>query len=151
MLGPLVRAALLTLLILGLGYTLFFWIGMPDPTARHVVLIIISFLFLIVQWNFIQRFYCHFLNIVIVTSRKIHVIKKNLLSLDSHQSIDLWALQDIKKSQRGPIQNIFGFGSIILEAQDTQLRLHFCPRVQHHYEAFLHLMEDGRQEVNRAL
>lgn len=146
MLWPFVRMTFMSAFLIGVGWALFVWIGMEQSTARHGTLLLLIAFFMAAQIEFLHRFYCYFLSLVIVTNKKVHRIKKNLFALNTHQSVDLWSLQDLKKSQRGLIQNLFGFGTIILEAQDTQLRLHFCPQVTDHYEALLHLLEMNRSE-----
>jgi len=87
--------------------------------------------------------------IIVVTDRKIHRIKKTLLAVNDHQTIDLWVLQDIFKSQHGLVQNLFGFGTLIMEAQETQLRLHFIPGVQDKYLAIMKLREQARAMINQ--
>lgn len=59
-------------------------------------------------------------------------------------------LQDINKCQHGIIQNLFGFGSLILEAQDTTLRLHFVPNVNKKYVHLMHLRERARSSLSHA-
>jgi hypothetical protein len=146
MVKPTVGVLFLTLVLIVIGALLLWSVGLDQSTTRHSVLLLLIAFLLAVQFRFLNRFYCYFLYLVIVTDRKVHRIKKNLFTLDTHQSVDMWSLQDLKKSQRGPIQNLFGFGTIVLEAQDTQLRLHFCPRVTEHYEALLHLLEMNRND-----
>ncbi len=146
MVKPFAHMILLTALLIGIGAAMFLWIVVDQSTTRHAMILLLIAFLLAVQVRFINRFYCYFLYLVVVTDRKVHRIKKNLFTLDTHQSVDMWSLQDLKKSQRGPIQNLLGFGTIILEAQDTQLRIHFCPRVTDHYEAMLHLLEMNRND-----
>ena len=145
MLWPGMRMLFATLLFFGIAYGIA-EVGIATPFGRIVTISLLLLFFLAVQWQFLQRFYGHFLNVIIITDQKIHRIKKTLFSQDDHQTISLWALQEMKKSQRGPIQNIFGFGSIILEAQDTQLRLHFVPRITHHYGVMLALLARAQQQ-----
>ncbi len=146
MVKPTFSVIALTALLLAIGGLLAWSGGLDQSTTRHITLLLLMSFLLAVQFRFLNRFYCYFLYMVIVTDRKVHRIKKNLFTLDTHQSVDMWSLQDLKKSQRGPIQNLFGFGTIVLEAQDTQLRIHFTPRVTEHYEALLHLLEMNRNE-----
>ncbi len=146
MVKPTAEMIVMTAMLIGIGAVLEWSVGLDQGTTRHVFLLLLLSFLLAVQFRFLNKFYCYFLYMVIVTDRKVHRIKKNLLTLDTHQSVDMWSLQDLKKSQRGPIQNLFGFGTIVLEAQDTQLRIHFTPRVTEHYEALLHLLEMNRDE-----
>ena len=106
---------------------------------RHILLLILCAFVLLSQFTFLTAFYRHFLLVIVVTDRKIHRIKKTLLLVNDHQRIDVTALQDINKSQRGPIQNIFGFGTLTLEAQGTVVRLHFVPDIARKYSEILQL------------
>lgn len=146
MLWPAFRALLGTVAIFGIGYAIF-WSGVSTSIGKITTGSILFLFFLVIQLQFIQRFYAYFLTVVIVTDQKVHRIKKNLFSIDDHQTISLWALQEMKKSQRGPIQNLLGFGSIILEAQDTQLRLHFVPKISAHYASLLRLLAQAQQQA----
>ncbi|MEN9560804.1 MAG: hypothetical protein RIQ56_77, partial [Candidatus Parcubacteria bacterium] len=105
----------------------------------------------LIQLEFIGRFYRYFLYVCVVTDRKVHRIKKTLLAIDDHQSIDLWVLQDINKHQRGIVQNLFGFGTLILEANDTQMRVHFTPDIGKRYEDLLHLRERARELIRSGM
>jgi hypothetical protein len=114
-----------------------------DDATRHAALIGLLVLFLGLQAAFLVRFYRHFLYVIIVTNRKIHRIKKTFLAVDDHQSIDLGSLQDIHKSQHGIVQNLFGFGTLTLEAQESVLKIHFVPKISKQYEAMLRLQGKG--------
>ena len=125
-----------------LGIALVFTRQISAPgqqTTRHVMLFLLCLLFLYSQFEFLNEFYRHFLYVLVVTNRKIHRIKKTLFVLDEHQSIDVTALQDVHKGQHGVIQNIFRFGTLTLEAQESVLRIHFVPDVQRKYNAILQL------------
>ncbi len=146
LLWPFVRMAGLTAILIGVEYLFFEQIQPEGETGRHGVLLLVFGFFTLVQWEFLVRFYRHFLSVIIVTDKKIHRIKKTLVFLDTHQSIDLWVLQDIKKTQRGIIQNILGFGTLILEAQDSELRIHFTPKIGKRYNDLMHLRERARHQ-----
>lgn len=135
-------------LILGTGYMIFSTIEMKDSQTRHGIILGFYSLFVIVHWNFLVRFYTYFLYIVVITDRRVHRIKKTLFSIDDHQTIDIWQLQDIHKWQHGLIQNLFGFGSLILESQNTVLRIHFVPRIGKIYDRISHIREFARIKIN---
>lgn len=107
--------------------------------VRHMLLLILCGFVLVSQFDFITAFYRHFLLVIVVTNRKIHRIKKTLLIINDHQSIDVASLQDVRKSQRGIVQNVLGFGTLTLEAQESVLRLHFVPTIGGTYHAILNL------------
>lgn len=144
LLWPFCRTILWSILLFVLGYFVFVRFGIPDPVLRHATIIGFGIMFFFVQWGFLLRFYIYFLYVIVVTDRKVHRIKKTLFSVDDHQSLDIWSFQDIHKTQHGIIQNIFGYGSLTLESQDTELRIHFVPRIADIYGKMLHLREMGR-------
>jgi hypothetical protein len=53
--------------------------------------------------------------------------------------MDLLMLQDIEKKQHGIVQKILGYGTIVLEARDTVMRLHYVPRIDEKYIMLMHL------------
>ena len=139
MIGPLFKMLMWSGFLVAVGYVSLGILDIQEDGMRRVVLGILTFFFYLSQWEFLFRFYRYFLNVVIVTDKKIHRIKKTLLTIDDHQSIDLRMLQDIHKSQHGPVQNLLGFGSLTLEAQESVLKIHFTPRISKTYEALMHL------------
>lgn len=121
------------------GVAIAFVATTADDTTRHALLIALLLLFIATQGTFLLRFYRHFLYVIIISDRKIHRIKKTFLAVDDHQSIDLASLQEIRKSQHGIVQNMFGFGTLTLEAQESVLRIHFVPKITQQYEKILRL------------
>ncbi|MDB4978262.1 MAG: hypothetical protein JWM56_448 [Candidatus Peribacteria bacterium] len=151
-LGPYVlRMVLISLAVFGIGILLLMFIGITEPIARRAVLVFLLCIFIMTQLDFLSRFYKYFLHVVIITDRKVHRIKKTLLATNEHESVDLWVLQDIRKSQRGIIQNMLGYGTIILEAQNTTLRLHFTPRIDSHYHQIIQMRERARQGLTEQI
>lgn len=147
MLWPLTKLILLNILVLIIGYILFRVLTIEDPTARRLLLTLFTAFFLITNFEFLIRFYRYLLYVIVVTDKKIHRIKKSLFMLDDHQSLDIWMLQDIFKCQHGIIQNILRFGTLILEAQETIIRIHFAPSVSEKYERLMHLREQARAQM----
>ncbi len=145
MVWPFSNACLLTLLIMTIGFLTFFVIGVPQSSPRHLMLVSLLLFFLMIQFEMLIRFYRYFLYVVVVTDRRIHRIKKTLLTMDEHECVDLWALQEIDKHQRGAIQNVLGFGSLILEAQDTHMTLHFVSQIEKRYNEIMKLREMARK------
>jgi len=129
------------------GYAAFIAIGVNDSFTRHGILMGLFLVFAFVQWRFLIRFYDYALYIIIVTDRKVHRVKKTLLTHNDHQTIDIWTLQDIHKSQHGVIQSLFNYGTIILESQDTVLKLHFIPKVDRIYDRLSHVRELAREHA----
>lgn len=120
--------------------------------AMAVALVLIL---VIAQLVFLVKFYKYFLYVIIVTDKKIHRIKKTLLTVDDHQSIDLWILEDISKNQHGIIQNLLGFGTLhlIMQDKDTSVRIHFTPYINKKHELIMRLRElaRGRMTPQRQL
>ena len=141
---PSMRDVVACAVILGLGALLFGAISIEDDWLRRTLVSMLGLFFLFAQIDILLHVYRYFLYVVVITDRKIHRIKKTLLVIDDHESIDLWVLQDIRKSQHGVVQNILGFGTLILEAQNTTLRLHFVPRIARRHEELMRLREQAR-------
>jgi hypothetical protein len=130
--------------ILVAGILSFAVLDLQETGSRRMIIAILGALFIFWNMEFLCSFYRYFLTVIIITDRKVHRIKKTLLAVDDHHSIDLWMLQDIVKRQHGVIQNMLKFGTLILEAQESQVRLHFTPRIQEHYALLMHLREKAR-------
>jgi len=141
---PLLKLLSWNAFVLVIGYTIFIRVGIGDAFARGMLFTIMGFFFIFSHLEFLERFYNHFLYIIVITDKRIHRIKKKLLTTDDHQSVDLWMLQDVHKCQHGVIQNLLGYGTLILEAQNTVLRLHFLPRVGRKHRELSHLREQAR-------
>ena len=144
MLWPFTKALLLTSMIFLIGWMTFGTISPGQAGPRHLILLFLLAFFLAIQFEFLVRFYRYFLYVVVVTDRRVHRIKKTILTTDEHECVDLWALQEIDKRQRGPIQNILGFGSLLLEAQDTHMTIHFVSRISRRYNDIMSLRERAR-------
>lgn len=119
--------------------------GADSATMRHTIALILCTIFLFSQLTFLAAFYKYFLYVIIVTDKKVHRIKKTLLTVDDHQSIDLWTLEDITKNQHGVFQNMLGFGTLVLvmQTQDA-LRIHFTPFISTKHEIIMRLREQAR-------
>jgi hypothetical protein len=141
MLMPMLKALALTIVLAVIGGLSLSTIESEKTASQHILLASLLVFFIGAQLEFITRFYRYFLYVIIVTDRRVHRIKRSLLTFDDHECIDLWAIQEIRKSQHGPLQKLFGFGSIILEGQDIRLTLHFVPQVSRRYEELLALRE----------
>lgn len=126
------------------------WRVLPidDPLLRRAIAVILSLFFLIPHIVFLAKIYKHFLSIVVVTDKKIHHFQRTLLTVDSHKSVDLWVLQDIDKTQRGIIQNLFGFGNLRLEAQNSQISIYFVPHIDDTYNKIVGLREEARKKLH---
>jgi hypothetical protein len=120
-----------------------------EENMRHAILLVICVFFLFAQLSFLASFYKYFLYVIIVTDKKIHRIKKTLLTVDDHQSIDLWTLEDISKNQHGLIQNMLGFGTLVL-VMPTQvaLKIHFTPFIAKKHEMIMKLREHARTRMS---
>lgn len=141
LLWPFTKLMAWNALIAGLGSLTFIPFPIEDFVIRRALLTLYTLFFLLAHAEFLARFYRYFLTVIVVTDRKIHRIKKTLFLIDDHQSVDLWMLQDIMKSQHSIIQKLFGFGTITLEAQETILRLHFTPHIHETYDRLVQLRE----------
>lgn len=144
------RIVMQTLVILTAAWMSFVELNFDGDRTNHVIAVLLLFAFLLTQFEFLLLFYQYFLRVTIFSDKKVHRIKKTLVLIDDHRSIDLAMLQNISKSQHGIIQAIFGYGSLILDAQDSQLRLHFVPHVQRKADTLLELRERARERMGWA-
>jgi len=144
LLWPFCKFFLWNIIIFGTGYAIFFIEPVGEGLTRRVILQFLTLFFVLAYFELLKRFYRYLLYVVIVTDKKIHRIKKTLITTDDHISFDLMMVQDIHKTQRGLWQNILGYGTITLEAQETIMRLHFVPNVVEKYEKIMHVRERGR-------
>ncbi len=122
-------------------------VDIEDETTRRVMAIILCTLFIAPHFVFLSRLYKYFLYIIVVTNKKIHVFKRTLVTVDRHETADLWVLQDIHKIQRGIFQNMLGFGSLDLAASDSHVIVHFTPHIDKVYNEIVHLRELTRQQA----
>ncbi len=141
---PFMRLMGYTILLAIAVVILFVGEGPSEQGTRHMVIIGLSLIFLLLHVGFMIRFYAYFLYVFIITDKRVHRLKKTLLTIDDHQTIDLWQLQDIHKVQHGLFQNFLHFGSLSLEAQETVMRIHFVPRIDDVYAKILYLREQAR-------
>lgn len=146
---PLFRLVLWNLLITGTGIVILTSRMFEEPLSRQTILTILTIFFVLAHVEFLMRLYKYLLYVIVVTDKRIHRIKKTLITLDDHESTDLWVLQDINKRQHGVVQNIFGYGTLILQAQETEVRIHFTPEINKRYEALAHLREQARTHPAR--
>ncbi len=147
LLGPLLRLLTSTVIVFAIGYSVFGFAPVEDDLTRHLVLSFLTALFIASQFDFLFRLYRYLLYVVVVTDKKVHRIKKTLITTDDHISVDLWMTQDIQKCQNGILPNILGFGSIIMEVQETILRFHYVPRILKKYEKLISIREEARGKM----
>lgn len=144
---PTAKMCIKTALLFASAYITLVFVGFEEPFSRRLMLTLFSIFFLLVQFEYLFCIYRYFLYVIVVTDKKVHRIKKTLLTTDDHISVDLWMLQDINRCQHSIVQNLLGFGTIELEAQETVLRLHFTPHVARMYESIMHLRELAREKM----
>lgn len=147
MLWPVAKLVLWNTVVFGIGYSIFFMTFIEDDLTRRLALSLLTLFFVLVYFEFLVRFYRYLLYVVVVTDKKVHRIKKTIITLDDHLSVDLWMMQDIEKSQNGIMQNLLRFGTIILEVQETVMRLHFVPNIASKYEQIMYLREQARAKM----
>ncbi len=115
-----------------------------DPLAGRVIVIVASLIAIAAHLWFLSHIYRHYLRMVIVTNRRIHSMKKTLFTRDDQRSIEFPILRNIRKHQRGIPQNIFGYGTLILETPETTLSMRFVPKVAAKLEAIMQLRDENR-------
>lgn len=145
---PFCQLLLWNALLIAVAIAMFTGTLFSEPGSRRLTLFILTVFFLFAHFAFLTRLYRYLLYVIVVTDKRIHRIKKTLLTLDDHESTDLWVLQDIHKRQHGLVQNLLRYGSLILQAQETEVRIHFTPNINKRYEAVAHLRERARAQMN---
>lgn len=144
---PTGKLILKTAILLGVAWVTFLAVESEDVFSRRMLLELYVLLFLLFQFEYLVRFFRYFLRVTVITDRKVHRIEKTLLTVDDHQSIDLWMIQDIDRLQHNIIENILSYGTIILEAQNSILKLHYVPGITKVYEKLIHLREQAREHM----
>lgn len=109
--------------------SLWFLVGTVDDGSRRMLLVSVTTALILLHFVLLVRFYTFFLYVIVVTDQKVHRIKKTLVALDDQQSLDFWSISDITKQQHGIVQNMFGFGTIVLHGNE-ELKIHFTPRIR---------------------
>ncbi len=133
------------------GIALLVYLSFPSSSPDrggtwHALLVCFLLSFFAAHIEFLVRFYVHFLRLVIVSDQSIHRIRKTLLAFDDHEVIDLASLQDVHKSQRGVVQNILGYGTLMLEAQQTTARIHYTPHIARTHRWVMELRDQARRQ-----
>jgi hypothetical protein len=121
--------------------------NIQDESTRRAVIVTLCIFFFVPQVIFLTRLYKYFLYIIVVTDKKVHLFKRTLIMVDRHESVDLWVLQDINTIQRGIFQNLLGFGSLALAANDSHLTIHFTPHIHDIYHKIVQLREIARTKT----
>ena len=145
---PISKVAFWNSLILTILSILSFSVADIPEVVRVILFWLLSLSLIFVNLYFLTDLYRRFLYVIVVTDKKVHRIRKTLITINDHRSIDIWSLQDVRKEQHGPLQNLMGYGDIVLEAQETKLRLHFVPDVDEVHKKLLHLREVARQHTS---
>lgn len=139
------------ILIVGVAlYAAALWllVSMPEDGTRQMLLVSVTTAFLFLHFFLLARFYTYFLYVIVVTDQKVHRIKKTLIAMNDRQSIDFWSLSDITKQQHGIVQNLFGFGTVVLHGNE-QLKIHFTPHIREQVERLAMLRAQARGKMIR--
>jgi hypothetical protein len=143
MVGPFVRAFLWTLLLFFTSATRF--VGYPlDDETRRFILVPLTFFFVFFQMQLVRRWYEYFLHIVIVTDLKVHSMKRKFLLMELERSVDIPTIRDVRREQRGPIQLMFGYGTLLLDTAQGELKIHFVPKISKLQDALVVQREEKR-------
>jgi len=118
------------------------FIGVPfdDPT-RHLLLIVLGFLFLYFQLRFIWRWYQYLLHVIVVTDKRVHRFKQRFLLMEDQRSFEMSSLQDIRKDKAGVVGRLLGFGTITLVGEKSNMPLHFVTMADAVYNKLVSLRD----------
>lgn len=100
-----------------------------DDDARHLILVLLGFFFVLFHMLFMRRWYAYFLHVIVVTDMKIHRLKKRYLVMDLERSVDIPSIRDIRREQHGPLQAILGYGTILLDTAQGEFRIDHAPNL----------------------
>jgi hypothetical protein len=138
LLWPAARTLFWSALIIGAGAVAY---GVGG--AWHPILAALALLFVFCHLQLLARVYRHFLTIIIVTDRKFHHVKRNLLSLNDHHTVDIAMLQDVVRRQSGIVQSVMGYGTVILDVNGKPMRIHFVPHLSDTHEGIMKLRQQA--------
>lgn len=131
------------------GVALWFLADVRDADTRHALLLAASVAYVLLHLSLLARLYAYILYIIVVTDAKVYRIKQTLLAVDERQTIDLWSLSDVTKRQHGIIQNLLGFGTMLLHGNE-EIRVHFMPRIHDYVSRISGLRVDARSRMTDA-
>ncbi len=100
------------------------------------ILFLISFMMANFYINkFFVKLINHFINIGIITDRRVIDNKKTIFLNDTIDSIDMAQIQNIEKIEEGLLSSIFGFGDIkiFLSASDSVKTFYNVPNAKFHF------------------
>lgn len=128
------------------GVALWLASSMEDDDTRRLLVALASAAFLLLQLGILARLYRYFLYVIVVTDAKVYRIKKTLVAVDDRQTIDLWSLSDVTVQQHGLVQNIFGFGTLVLHGNE-ELKIHFTPKIREKLHSLSVLRSQARSRM----
>ncbi len=138
---------LISIALLGGMFSITVLLTLERTPLYHTFLITVVLIFAGINLLLVVKLYRNLLWVTIVTDKRIHWIHKSLLLRNQHQTIDLWLLEDISMKQRGFLQNLLGYGSliIVLQSKDVGMTLWYVPAVTAQYRHIMLLREKARQ------
>lgn len=142
LLPTLLKAGIWTILVIFMALTRN-WGFELDDTVRRLFLMAITIFFVFFQMLLMRRWYEYFLFIVIVTNAKLHYIKKPFIFMDHQRSVELVTIKDIRRDQRGLIQPMLGFGTLLLDTAQGEMSIHFVPKISQMHSAIIERREES--------
>ncbi|GAF70346.1 unnamed protein product [marine sediment metagenome] len=106
---------------------------------------------------FMHRFFIkilnYFINVGIITDRRVIDHKRSLFFVDSMDSIDMAQIQNIEKIQNGVLPSILRFGDIklYLTASDSIKTFHRIPNARFHFREINRKREARQRALRRGL
>jgi hypothetical protein len=143
---PFAKAAAWTLLLF--FSSLMRFVGAPfDDTTRRFILIPLAVFFVFFQMQLMRRWYEYFLHVIVVSDTKVHRLKKQFLLMENQRSTELSSIKDTRTLQRGFMQPLLKFGTLVLDAPEGELPLHFTPDVTKMRDALMIERDHARPEA----
>jgi hypothetical protein len=91
------------------------------------------------------RIFSYFLSTVIFTSTRVVLHKKALFLTDSHEVLDVTKIQDVKKYQKGILNNLLDYGDLVitLSSEKASHSLTYVPNVNFHFRCLSRIKKDA--------
>ncbi|MCH2188449.1 hypothetical protein MK079_01310 [Candidatus Gracilibacteria bacterium] len=120
-----------------LFYMVFRFHHVLAPISCDWPLFIIAFILLqYAFFRFISDFVKHYNKLIVIHDDSIIILNASLILKDDIEILDARKIIKIDKMSRGIISNLMGFGNIIMEQQNNDVRtFHYVPRINKFVDA----------------
>lgn len=91
------------------------------------------------------KLFAHFMDIYIFTNSRIVDHRKTVILHDSEEMLDIMKIQDIQMFQNGLLQNLLGYGEIVvtLSSSKASRKISYVPNVNFHYRCLTRIKREA--------